>query len=237
MCIKICFHIEIHFWRKGTQYLFEERDEAENLNENLYDDLNLQEWRGRSPQTWVCARKAKRSCRFFISVFEPFRFRDNTFRLKLQINTELYTRLNYFEINYFGNYEVSCCAQNVFFFFFLLCSHEQHLNDAVHITSVAQVHESCLPCLRFARELQQSRGKRVWLRGPGTLVQHIFDLLFIGFSEVLEQYKGFSNLFIYFFLNGIAVSLIKYNRVYCKRKIKSTMQWCNAVYYTISIKS
>lgn len=70
-----------------------------------------------------------------------------------------------------------------------LCSHEEHLNDAVQVARVAQVHKSRLPRLRFPGELQQPRDERVRLRSPGTLVQHVLDLFSAGFREILEQYK------------------------------------------------
>lgn len=68
-----------------------------------------------------------------------------------------------------------------------LCGHEEGLEDAVHVAGVPQVDQASLAGLRLPSLPQKTRGKRVGLGRPGTLIQHQFDLVFSGFWKILRS--------------------------------------------------
>lgn len=68
-----------------------------------------------------------------------------------------------------------------------LCGHEEGLDDAVHVAGVPKVDQAGLARLRLPSLPQKTRGERVGLGGPGTLVQHQLDLVLTGFREILRR--------------------------------------------------
>ena len=68
-----------------------------------------------------------------------------------------------------------------------LRGHEERLDDAVHEAGVPQVDQAGLAGLRLPDLPQRTRGERVGLGRPGTLIQHQLDLLFPRFWEILRK--------------------------------------------------